>query len=272
MDRLQRVVELYKKSRQGRPAPPRNRAAGPPPPIVYTHTRSIELDDELLREQRVMATVDPGPFVDSYKILRTQVMHRLREHHWSVLAVTSPGRGEGKTLTAINLAVSLAMEAAQTVLLVDADLVHPAIHRVFGLDDCEGLTDYLLDDTPIQDLLIHPGIGRLVLMPGGRPIQHSVEMLTSPKMVSLVEEFRDRYPSRVVIFDLPPLLDTADVLAFSPYTDALLMVVEEGKTGIDALEKAHLMVKGVTPILGTILNKSGQHAMSPETMKHMLLS
>jgi protein-tyrosine kinase len=97
MDRLQRVVELYKKSRQGRPAPPRNRAAGPPPPIVYTHTRSIELDDELLREQRVMATVDPGPFVDSYKILRTQVMHRLREHHWSVLAVTSPGRGEGKT-------------------------------------------------------------------------------------------------------------------------------------------------------------------------------
>jgi protein-tyrosine kinase len=109
-------------------------------------------------------------------------------------------------------------------------------------------------------------------MPGGRPIRHSVEALTSPKMVSLVEEFRTRYPSRIVIFDLPPLLDQADVLAFSPYADALLLVVKEGRTQIDALRRALALVKGHTPVLGTVLNESGRAGMSLNTMKQRLLS
>ena len=205
-------------------------------------------------------------------MLRTQVTRRLREENWNVLAVSSPGAGEGKTLTATNLAISLAMETTQTVLLVDADLGCPCIHTLFGLREPEGLTDYLLDDTPVEDLLIHPGIGRFVLMPGGRPIRHSVEALTSPKMVSLVEEFRNRYPSRIVIFDLPPLLDQADVLAFSPYADALLLVAEAGVTRFDAMERALTLVKGHTPLLGTVLNKSGRAGMSIATMKQLLLS
>ena len=98
----------------------------------------------VLRQRRVMAAYDKGPFVDAYKILRTQVMHRLRENNWNVLGVTSPGHGEGKTLTAVNLAVSLAMETSQTVLLVDADLRSPSIHEVFGLDDCPGLGGLLV--------------------------------------------------------------------------------------------------------------------------------
>jgi capsular exopolysaccharide synthesis family protein len=217
-----------------------------------------------------MAAYDKGPFVDAFKILRTQVMQRLREHDWNVLGVTSPGHGEGKTLTAVNLAVSLAMETAQTVLLVDANLRNPCVHEVFGLDDCPGLADYLLDNQPLEDLLVHPGIGRFVLLPGGRAISNSTEILTSPIMLALVEELKYRYPSRIVIFDLPPLLHTADVLAFSPYTDALLLVVEEGKTTAEEVQRSLSLVKNSRPVLGTVLNKAGQMAATPGSMRKLL--
>jgi capsular exopolysaccharide synthesis family protein len=271
MKHLQNALQRYK-TLQPKGTDTRNGLRVVPPPIRYTKTRSIDVADALLQERRVVAGFERGPFVESYKILRTQVMRRLREQNWNVLAVSSPGVGEGKTLTATNLAISLAMDTTQTVLLVDADLGNPCLHTLFGLKEPEGLTEYLLDDTPVEDLLIHPGIGRFVLMPGGRPFRHSVEALTSPKMVSLVEEFRTRYPSRIVIFDLPPLLDQADVLAFSPYADALLLVVKEGRTQIDALRRALALVKGHTPVLGTVLNESGRVGMSLNTMKQRLLS
>lgn len=276
MDRVRTALQLYK-DQQGTSGARLNGAKGGgpqavPPPIVYTRTRSLDIPLSVLRERRVMAAYDKGPFVDAFKILRTQVTHRLRENGWNVLGVTSPGEGEGKTLTAVNLAISLAMESTQTVLLVDANLRSPSIHEVFGLRDCAGLADFLLDDIPVEDLLLHPGIGRFVLLPGGRAIQNSTEILTSPKMLALVEEFKHRYPSRIVLFDLPPLLHTADVLAFSPYTDALLMVVEEGKTSVEELQRALMLVKNSRPVLGTVLNKAGQMAATPASMRKMLES
>jgi protein-tyrosine kinase len=274
MDRFRTAVQFYKDqqglSRPGLQAGKVGRGQTLPPPIIYTKTRSLDIPLSTLRQRRVMAAYDKGPFVDAYKILRTQVMHRLRENNWNVLGITSPGHGEGKTLTAVNLAVSLAMETSQTVLLVDADLRSPNIHEVFGLEAPMGLADYLLDDQPVEDLLVHPGIGRFVLLPGGRAISNSTEILTSPKMLALVEEFKHRYPARIVIFDLPPLLHTADVLAFSPYTDALLFVVEEGKTTAEQLQRALTLVKNSRPVLGMVLNKVGQMATTPGSMRKLL--
>lgn len=273
MDRIRAALDLYK-DLKGKPAYGKSPVLAPeqvvPEEIVYTQTRTQDISPSILGQRRVMAAYSKGPFVDAYKILRTQVMHRLRENGWNVLGVTSPGYGEGKTLTAVNLAVSLAMETTQTVLLVDSDLQNPNVHRVFGLGECCGLADYLLDDQRVEDLLFHPGIGRFVLLPGGRAISNSTEILTSPKMLALVEEFKHRYASRVVIFDLPPLLHTADVLAFSPYTDALLLVVEEGKTTGEELQRALALVKNSRPVLGTVLNKAGRSSMSPSSMKQLL--
>ena len=274
MDRFRTALQLYKDQQDQSRSGPQVKRAGSgqdiPPPIVYTKTKSLDIPHSTLRQRRVMAAYEKGPFVDAYKILRTQVTHRLRENNWNVLGVTSPGHGEGKTLTAVNLAVSLAMETSQTVLLVDADLRSPSIHEVFGLEDCPGLADYLLDNQPVEDLLVHPGIGRFVLLPGGRAISNSTEILTSPKMLALVEEFKNRYPARIVIFDLPPLLHTADVLAFSPYTDALLFVVEEGKTTAEQLQRALLLVKNSRPVLGTVLNKAGKMATTAASMRKLL--
>ena len=287
MDRFRAALQFHKnqqKNRQGHSAVRsqgvrQEAALSPSPqplpvgPIVYTRTRSFDIPLSVLRERRVMTAYETGPFVDSFKILRTQVMHRLRENGWNVLGITSPDEGEGKTLTAVNLAVSLAMETTQTVLLVDGNLMSPSVHEFFGLDeDYLGLTDYLLDDEPLEDLLLNPGIDRFVILPGGRPVSSSTELLTSPKMVTLVQEMKHRYRSRVVIFDLPPLLHQADVLAFAPYTDALLLVVEEGKTTAEEVKSALSLVTKSHPLLGTVLNKAGQSTATPRSMRKLMES
>ncbi len=259
MSRIQAAIQEYKAKQFGRePNPTQAGSRQSLKPIVYSKTKSLDISIKQLREHRILTAQSKGLYSDSFKILRTQVLTRLRENKWNTLAITSPGHGEGKTLTAINLAISLAMEETQTVLLVDTNLRHPSVHRVFGLEDPPGLVNYLLDDDPLEDLLIHPGLGRFLFLPGGRETENSTELLTSPKMINLVQELKSRYSSRLIIFDLPPILDSADALAFSPYSDSALVVTEEGHTTTDDLERALRVLQDTVPILGTILNKAGK--------------
>jgi Mrp family chromosome partitioning ATPase len=142
------------------------------------------------------------------------------------------------------------------VLLVDADLRHPSVHSYFGIEAEYGLSDYLTADKLLSELLIHPEeIPGLVILPGGKPLANSAEMLNSPKMARLVEELKTRYPSRIILFDLPPLLGAADTLAFSPYVDAALLVIEDGKTQAEDVKRALGLLQG-TSLIGTVLNKS----------------
>lgn len=232
------------------------------PPIVYSSTRTISLPDQAIRAYPLIAGSEEGEFVDAYKMLRAQVIRQLNQKGWNVLGVTSPTAHEGKTLTAVNLSLALAMDLAHTVLLVDADMGHPAVHRAFGMEHAQGLTEYLFDESPISQLLIHPGIGRLVFLPGGRAIKNSAEALASPKMAALAQELKHRYPSRFILFDLPPLLSRADVLGFSPHLDALLLVAEEGRTSSADVEQALTAIGGSVPILGGVLNKSGRKQLT----------
>ncbi len=272
MDKLQSAMNRFK-AQQATQSPHRSSAphAAPPPAIVYSRTRSIAIQEEVLRGHRLLTGHD-SPFADVYKILRTQVLHRLRENGWNMLGVTSPRDGAGKTLTAINLAIATATEPTQTVLLVDADLRAPQIHEEFGLEQGPGLTEFLLDGRPIEDLLLYPGLGRLVVLPGGRGTEQSAELLTSPRMTALGKELKHRYASRIVIFDLPPVLDRADVLAFSPQLDALLLVVEDGRTLEPDLQQAVQALKGSAPILGTVLNKVGYDQLSISKIKRLTLA
>lgn len=255
------VVRSNRVARLREEVPPRE-----PGEIRYTRTRTIAIAPDLLREQRIVAGFDSGAYKDAYKILCTQILQRLRDNGWNALAVTSPGSREGKTLTAINLAISLGREVDQTVLLVDADLRAPRIHRYLGLPPGPGLSDFLVSGTPMQDILVHPGLGRFVILPGGKPLLNSSEMLGSQKMMSLVQELKNRYPSRIVIFDLPPVLSAADALAFSPYVDAAILVVEEGGSDRDEVQRAAEMLSS-TQLIGTVLNKSREAASSAEPAK-----
>ena len=240
------------------------------PSIVYSSTKTISLPDQVLRTYPLITGSEEGEFVDAYKILRAQVVRQFNQKGWNVLGVSSPTMHEGKTLTAVNLSVALAMDLAHTVLLVDGDMGRPAVHRAFGMEEAQGLTEYLFDEAPLSQLLIHPGIGRLVFLPGGRAIKNSAEALASPKMVALTKELKHRYPSRFIVFDLPPLLSRADVLGFSSHIDALVLVAEEGRTSSVEVEQAVSTVAGSVPILGGILNKSGRKQLTKQRAVSLL--
>jgi capsular exopolysaccharide synthesis family protein len=223
--------------------------------ITYTRTLTYDPAPEELTRRRVITGEQAGAVATAYKILRAQVLQLLKENGWNAFAVVSPNPGEGKTLTAVNLAVVLAEEVNHTVLLVDLDLRNPSIHHHFDFRPVVGLADHLLEDLSLEQILFSPGIEGLVVLPGTESIHNSSEMMSSPKLVQLVRELEARYPNRIVIFDLPPLLCTADALAFLPFVDAALMVVEERRTAKDDLLRAMELLRP-TNVLGTVLNKS----------------
>ena len=261
MSKIEKALSKAKQDRRslltGQPEPPKRETK--PSPLVktirYTQTEVIEYDPEVLTERKVMFNQD-GRFraAAEYKLLKAQILKKARDKRWNTLMVTSVGKGEGKTLTAINLALAISLELQETSLLVEADLREPTMRRYFGLNTKQGLTDYLLSDIPLPELLINPGIERFVFLPGGHSIPNSAEILGSPKMHNLVSEMKHCYPDRYVVFDLPPLFECADPLIFSEYVDGILLVAEAYRTTTEQLHKAMELLEGKN-ILGAVLNK-----------------
>ncbi len=258
MEKIQQALERAKQQREGanKDISARQSHAEDVQSITYTRTKSMEGHVETQRENRILSAMEHSEYADAFKILSTQVMQRMEEHQWSSLAITSAGEDEGKTTTAINLGISIAREIEYTVLLVDTNLRKPELHKYFGITPEKGLSDYLQNDADLADLLVRPGdIDHFVILPGGAPIMNSTEMLGSPKMCSLVDELKERYPKRIIIFDLPPVLNTADTLSFVPCVDCALIVVEDDITKEVELKQT-VDLLSVTNIIGTVLNKA----------------
>ena len=218
----------------------------------YSETRSVNLNPEILRANRCLL---PGsPANANYKVIRTQILTKTRPHGHNAIMVTSPSPGNGKTLTAINLALNFARDFSQTVLLMDCDLMRQNVHKYLGITSDLSLVDYLAKGTDFKDLMIWPGIDKFTLISGSHTLADSTEYLSSPRMRSLVQEVKQRYPERYVFFDVPPVLAGADAMAFAPMVDGIVMVVEAGRTTRSELKKA-LELLPREKFLGFILNK-----------------
>jgi protein-tyrosine kinase len=225
-----------------------------PGEIHYTYTRQVEVAMDSLRRYRLTVNGSDQTLGEAYKLLRTHVLHRTKREGRNTLMVTSPLPNEGKTLTTINLAISISQKVGQTVLLVDGDLRNPSIHRYLDLPSGPGLVDYLVSGDPIAESLVHPeGLANLVVLPAGRPTSEATELLSSPAMVDLVKELKHFYPDRYVLFDLPPLL-YADPLAFAPLVDGIILIAEAGRTPREEIVRAIELLKEF-PVLGFVLNK-----------------
>jgi len=224
------------------------------PTPVYFQTRKLPVDFNQLIQNRIIPICHGNAAADRIKILRTQVLNRMVEEGKNTLLITSANPGEGKTLTAINLAISISHEMDRTTLLVDTDLRKPSIHSYFGFEVGQGLSDYLKNGARLSDLLVSPGIEKLVILPGGNPMTNSAELLGSPRMESLVKEMKERYADRFIIFDSSSLLSYADALVFSRFIDGILIVVEAEKTTRSDLKRT-LEMLGDKPVIGTLLNK-----------------
>ncbi len=259
---IQKVLEAEKKRSAGagrqherRPLGEATRESGPPTGMFKSLSRSAVESDSMERN-RILPAIDDRGAVTAYKMLRTRVLQRMRSNGWHSLIVTGAGVGEGKTLTACNLAVSLSNDVNQAVVLIDLDLQRPSLAACFGLDVRASIGDYLVGSAELEEIVYAPaGIDRLVILPNRDPVPNSSELLASPRMRKLLEQLHEQNADIITVFDMPPVLACDDVLAFSPYADAILMVVAEGKTERAALSRTMEML-GDRNLLGVVLNQS----------------
>lgn len=240
-------------------------AGSPPVPVddkntgdwqapVYSESATVELNRDVLMANNCVCIDPQAPVIDAYKVLRAQILQKTRERQWNTLMVSSARPGEGKTLTAINLAITFSKECDQTVMLVDCDLNKQDIHKRFGYQSARGLGDYLLSEAGMKEIITWPGIDKMTIVSGGRVIDGATELLGSSRMKSLVQDMKNRYADRYVIFDLPCLLDRADAIPFASFVDGIVMVTEAGRTASRDIEKALSLIPR-EKVLGFVLNR-----------------
>jgi protein-tyrosine kinase len=155
----------------------------------------------------------------------------------NALLVTSAVPNEGKTLTAVNLALSIARSTDHTVLLVDADLRRPAVHKMFNIKAEPGLVQCLRDNLPLKKALVKTGLGKLVILPAGQQVDAPLELLSSKQMQRFVLEIKERYPERYVIFDSPPVLPFADARVLGPLMDGTIFVTRENYSRLKQIKE-----------------------------------
>lgn len=258
MERIKKALELARQARKIEPTKELPASAAPsvqPSGLKNRSVRSIAVSPAALERSRTISGKRGDMLTDLYKLLRTQVMQRMQENKWRTLAVTGPRDGIGKTLTAANLAISIAGGVNHSVALLDLDLRRPSVHNMFDYRPAFAIADYLAKSVPLDDIVFCPGVERLTVIPGKNAVEHSSELLSSPAMRRLLDQLLQADASRILLCDLPPVLVGDDVLAFSPFVDAFLLVVEEAKTTREDLTRT-LELLGKTNVLGTVLNKS----------------
>ena len=174
----------------------------------------------------------------------------------NLVMITSALPAEGKTFTALNLAMSVAMEFDSTVLLVDGDVAHPSLPGLLGVPNSPGLLDLLTrDDLDVADVLIRTNVEKLTVMPAGSRQRRATELLASEQMANLLRELATRYSDRIIIFDSPPLLPTTEARVLATHMDQIVMVVAADTTTQHTLSQALAMIESCEIVL-MMLNKA----------------
>lgn len=220
----------------------------------YALSEKRPVDPDLIRKNRGVCINPDTPEMEYYKILRARIRHLAKERDIRTIMVTSPGRNEGKTVTTINLGLVFARAYHQTVLLVDCDFRQQDIHQYLGIRQEKSLVDYFYDDLPLHRLITRPGIDHFTLISGSHTVPTSSELLSSAMMRDLVSEMAARYEDRIVLFDVPPVLDRSETISLAPMMDGILMVIEAGVTPKTNIQKA-LSLLPREKFLGFVLNK-----------------
>jgi protein-tyrosine kinase len=219
-------------------------------------------DPETMERHHVLLGLSDVGVSRAYKILRTRVLQRMRAKNWHSLGITGTAAGEGKSLTSINLALALAQDVNTWVYLVDLDLQRPQVGTYLGMRYERGLTDYLTGHADFDQIVYDTGIRRLAVIPNAHPVEQSSEYLAAPRMTEFLAALDAEVPRRIVVFDMPPLLVSDDVLAFAPRLDSLLLVVSQGQTARRTLANAREILSEMN-VIGTVLNRSSERNDSP---------
>jgi protein-tyrosine kinase len=223
--------------------------------LVGTNIRSVQLNLAHLESARIVAH-GVGPQGRYYDMLRTQVLQEMDDNGWQFLAVTSATAGCGKTVTSCNLALSIARLAERSVLLVDMDMQKPKIAEYLGMKREEGLLAVLQGEANLADVMVEAGFGKnkFFVLPGESCRSGSSEWTASQSMTSLLQILKREFRSRIVIFDMPPLLLGDDVISVLPQMDAVLLIAGVGQTSVAEIKDCHKHLKN-TPVIRVVVNR-----------------
>jgi capsular exopolysaccharide synthesis family protein len=254
---MSRIKDALQKARQQRPetaAVPTGHAEATPV-AGFPAARVIKYSESAVVEHKILT----HPFVDQdlnerFRLLRTKIVSETQQTDDRSFLITSTQNMEGKTFIAINLAITFAREVDHKVLLVDINVKNPSVLKYLGIDEQPGLLDCMHDNVPLSDMLICPGIDRLLLLPLGCGRLKSAELLRSRKTREVLQEMKRRNPDLYIILDGPALTDGVDAIVLSDFIDRTLFVVEHGILKQQKLAEAvsHL---DKNKILGAVFNK-----------------
>jgi capsular exopolysaccharide synthesis family protein len=226
-----------------------------------------------IEEEHTVTTGSLNPFLvaalapqslaaEQYRSLRTRIKRADNGRGLRTIVVTSPNKGDGKSLTAANLALTMAQEFQQRVLLIDGDLRRPAVHRLFGIPEGPGLADVLMGGVELTQALVNVEHHHLTVLPAGATPSHPAELLGSAAMRRVLDTLRTRFDR--ILIDMPPVAPLADLHIVAPMVDGLLMIVRAGVTPKPAIERA-LAGLDMTKVLGLVLNESGGNVADTTT-------
>ena len=201
----------------------------------------------------ITAASTDGPVAEQYRALRTRILNADPMSPVNVVMITSPGRGEGKTLTVGNLGLAMAQEWQRRICIVDADLRHPQMHRIFGLPDGPGLCDVLTGRATLEEALITLEEHQVTILPAGNVPAHPAELLGTSAMRKTMDLLRGQFDR--IVLDAAPAAPLADVSILAPLVDRVLLVV---RSGVTTKPSIHDAISSIEPsqLLGFVLNES----------------
>lgn len=245
------------------PPPPESVGAKPDAAPVRQSGRQVDIDlSALARDGMVTPDQPRSQIAEEYRVVKRPLLRNLQGkgataiENGNLIMVSSALPGEGKSFTAINLAISIAMELDHTVLLVDADVSRPAILNRLGLEPEKGLMDVLTGRAELGDVLLRTNVEKLSLLPAGMPHPRATELLASDAMIRMLEEMATRYAERVIVFDSPPLLVTTEARELATHMGQVVLVVEANRTTHSTVKQALAAIENC-PVKLLVLNKSG---------------
>jgi capsular exopolysaccharide synthesis family protein len=268
MEHIKKAIERARLERQHLvlhgPSPDAARALGPVSPIAGVAAEPapappaqiVAMDRHHLQAMRIVAFDAAEARSTHFDMLRTQVLQRMDAASCQTVAVTSPRSGCGKTVTAVNLALSVARQSEQSVLLVDLDMRKPQVARYLGLQPAAGVHDVVSGKCKLSEAILVPDLcgHRLAVLASPNPIASPTEHLVSSAMKTTVARLKKDLGRRIIVFDLPPMLSSDDFLAFLPQVDCALLVASAGESTMHDIAECERLIDP-EKFLGCVLNK-----------------
>jgi len=256
MEHIRQAVELAKARGGAHASPPI--AMNTQPELSFDFP-DVMLDLSYLESKRILAHDVLDRRSKPYEILRTQVLRTMNAQNWQLLAVTSPTPGCGKTLTAINLAMSIARQPEKSVLLVDLDMQRPQLATNLGLRCANGLLGVLEGRTALTDAVFQARVGKyqLMVLPCEKSTSHSSEWMASREMRNVIQAIRKEFSSYIVILDMPPVLPSDEVISILPQLDCVLLTAAVGVSTVAEIEQCNRHLQS-TELVRVVLNKSAE--------------